>query len=248
MRAQQFLACLCILACLMDACSSSRSSSSSKAKKSKITGVRPDVKNPSPSLLNASGDALTPGINSTNRNGAGSEENAAAIASDAIHKANAGLRNQLGIVAFTGDDFISRISTSDDWEIKTGQMILERSENESVKKYAAMVLKDHQAIQEDLDRLSAGTAIKLSDTLITSLQSVRTAALDLNSFKNSDKRTLDMDYVQLTIQDHQNLIRLFEAAGRSDDPQISAFGKRHLPLLRQHLSEAQELTKQIRIP
>lgn len=75
-------------------CSTSRNpAEKGGSTKTKITGVRPNVRNPSTGVINATGDNLTPGINSVNRNGAGSEENASAIANNAINKANSELKN-----------------------------------------------------------------------------------------------------------------------------------------------------------
>jgi predicted outer membrane protein len=201
------------------------------------------VKTPSIGVINASGDALTPGINSANRNGAGSEENATVIANNAITKANTAVRRpQLKLDTITGQDFISRISAIDKREMKMSQLALEKSASQKVKDYAAMTIKSHQQLQNDLDKLSANAAAKTAELIITSLQFIQTPAGRIKS-SGEDKAGFDTGYIQTTIEDYQAFIRMLEAGSRSKDASISAFAAKYLPVSRQHLSAAQDLTR-----
>jgi putative membrane protein len=245
MKSLPLLAIFSIAICLLSSCSSSRNSSAgAKPKKSGITGVRPNVKTPSIGVINASGDALTPGINSANRNGAGSEENATAIANNAITKANTAVRRpQLKLDTITGQDFISRISAIDKREVKMSQLALEKSANQKIKDYAAMTIKSHQQLQNDLDKLSANAAAKGAELIITSLQFIQAPAGRVKSSAGEDKGDFDTGYIQTTIEDYQAFIRMLEGGSRSKDASISAFATKYLPVLRQHLSAAQDLTR-----
>lgn len=243
MKSLPLLAIFSITICLSSSCSSSRNSAA-KPKKSKITGVRPNVKTPSIGVINASGDALTPGINSVNRNGAGSEENATAIANNAIIKANTAVRRpQLKLDTITGQDFISRISAIDKRETKMSQLALEKSASQKVKDYAVMTIKSHQQLQNDLDKLSANAAVKGAELIITSLQFIQAPAGGVKSSAGENKADFDTGYIQTTIEDYQAFIRMLEAGSRSKDASISAFAIKYLPVLRQHLSAAQDLTR-----
>lgn len=245
MKNLPLLAIFSITICLLSSCSSSRNSSAgAKPKKSSITGVRPNVKTPSIGVINASGDALTPGINSANRNGAGSEENATVIANNAITKANTAVRRpQLKLDTITGQDFISRISAIDKREMKMSQLALEKSASQKVKDYAAMTIKSHQQLQNDLDKLSANAAAKAAELIITSLQFIQAPAGRVKTPAGEDKAGFDTGYIQTTIEDYQAFIRMLEAGSRSKDASISAFAAKYLPVSRQHLSAAQDLTR-----
>jgi hypothetical protein len=94
MKSLRVLSIVSVLLFLLSSCSSSRNTTdASGRKKTKVTGLRPNVRTPSTGVINATGDNLTPGINSVNRNGAGSEENAATIANAAISRANSGINS-----------------------------------------------------------------------------------------------------------------------------------------------------------
>lgn len=79
-----------VLGVFMFSCSAPIRSGSNSKRKTKITGVDPKVTTPSKAVINATGDGLTPGINSANARGIGSEPNARAIADQAIARLNNG--------------------------------------------------------------------------------------------------------------------------------------------------------------
>lgn len=245
MKNLPLLAVFSITVCLLYSCASSRNSSGeARPKKSKITGVRPNVKTPSIGVINASGDALTPGINSANTNGAGSEENATAIANNAITKANAAVRRaQLKLDTITGQDFINRLSAIQERGIKISKLALEKSASQKVKDYAAMTIKSHQQLQNHLNDLSANAAIKDVVLIITRLQFITASEGGVKSPAGENRANFDTEYIQTTIEDYQTFIRMLEAGSRSENTSISAFSAKYLPVIRQHLSAAQDLTR-----
>jgi putative membrane protein len=229
------------------ACSTRRNTSEDNRKTGKptITGVTPTIKNPSRGVINASGDGLTPGIGSSN--GAGSEENATNIANNAISKANAAFRiPQQKFESLTDEDFLNRGFVSEMTEIKMSRLAQQKTSNKKIKNYASMILNDHQQIENELKKLSADKKIKLSDSINGGMQTIKTAANQLNSSTEDMERNFDLEYVQMMIAGHRNAVNLFEAGSKSKDPEIRAFAIKYLPMLRMHLSEAQELTTEVR--
>lgn len=85
MKNLRVYAAITLVSLSLSACSSRRSSEGSR--KTRVTGVDPKVTNPSRAVINATGDGMSPGINSSQR-GVGSEPNARAIADQAIARAN----------------------------------------------------------------------------------------------------------------------------------------------------------------
>lgn len=60
-------------------------------------------------------------------------------------------------------------------------------------------------------------------------------------------REFDAEFLETAIEDHKDTIALFEKAGRdSSDTEISAFANKHLPSLRDHLMQAQNLAKTVK--
>lgn len=208
-------------------CSCSRSISSSKdqnKKRTKITGVTPTVQNPNRSVINASGDGLTPGIGQ--QRSAGSEENATNIALNAIAKANASIKNnQQQLESLTEEELLDKLSTVLQMEIKLSNAQLSSSDSK-VKYYATTVLNDHKQTYKELVKLSTQRNIPF---------------LTPGSAKALKKA--DLEFVQMMMESNQNLIKVTTLASKSKDKEIRAFAAKQLPILKNHLELAQELKK-----
>lgn len=244
MKSLQLLPVTIIVFCLISSCSSSRKSSEEQTGKRKntLTSVKPNVKNPNRAVLNASGDGLTPGI--TQNNGAGSEENAASIANNAINKAGAAARAaQQKSGNLSDEDFINKVAVSEMMEMLISRSIQKTTVNKKIKDYAANILSDNSLIQNELKIVMDNKHIVLADSVNSGLQSVKKSAEKIEASEVNGKA--DLEYVQLMIADLQSTIRLFEAGSRSKDPVINNFAVKYLPLLRKHLEGAQELTKEV---
>ena len=225
MKSFRILIISALLSGLISSCSSTINSSRDQNKKrTKITGVTPSVKNPNRSVINASGDGLTPGIGQQRT--AGSEENASNIAQNAIARANATIKNnQQQLESLTEEALIDKLSTALQMEIRLSTAQLTSTDNK-IKSYAARVLNDHKQTQAALVKLSTQR----------NLPFVTSASV------KAPKKT-DLEFVQRMIESNQHMIGLYNIAAKSKDPQISAFASKQLPILKNHLEAAQDLTK-----
>lgn len=86
MKNLRVFAAITLVSLSLYSCSLNRSVGSGKTK-TKVKGLDPKETNPSRAVINATGDGMSPGINSGQR-GVGSEPNARAIADQAIARAN----------------------------------------------------------------------------------------------------------------------------------------------------------------
>ena len=220
---------------ILSSCSSRRNSSSSDDTKRKgIIGLKPTTGRPSTAVINASGDGLTPGVNSHNRTTGSSKENAVAIANEAISKANSLTNNMTRMLdTLSGKEFLRRFAASNKRQMKITATAQKEGESQKIKEYASMIMKDHQQLQRDLDKLTGSFAFEKLDLVVTRSKALNSDAQHRNS----------SEYIQMTIEDHQNMIRLLEAARVSDDASLSTLANKYLPILKKHLSAAQDLTK-----
>ncbi|RYY13992.1 MAG: DUF4142 domain-containing protein [Chitinophagaceae bacterium] len=219
---------------MLCSCSSRRKSENpDRPERTGITGLTPTTGRPSTAVIRASGDELTPGVNPHNRTTGSSRENATAIANNAINRANSESNAMmLRLDTITGTAFISRFSASNERQMKITTLAGKEGENQKIKDYAAMIMKDHQQLQTDLNKLSRNTGIDQESLIVTRLQPLNPKAQHRNT----------TEYIQLTIEDHQNMIRLLEAASRSTNAPLKTFAAKYLPVLKKHLSAAQDLT------
>ena len=232
MKKLVFLLAFSISVGILSSCSSRRNSSNSDDPKKGITSLKPTTGRPSTAVINASGDGLTPGINPNNRTTGSSKEQATAIANDAINRANNIATNRmLRLDTVSATEVINRLSASNKRQLEITAMAQKDEENQKIREYASMIIKDHQQLQVALDKLSGSSSTKI---IVPRSKVHNPAAQHRNT----------SEYIQMTIEDHQNMIRLLEAARISDDAPLSAVAAKYLQVLKMHLSAAQELTKQ----
>ncbi|NQX38270.1 Predicted outer membrane protein [Pedobacter steynii] len=218
-----------LLSCLIYSCSTSRNSSGEeKKKRTKITTIKPGLKNPSRSVINATGDGLSQGISQTT--GAGSKENATNIAFSAIEKANAIAKAKLqNLESMTDKELISTIAAIQQVEITMSNNTRQITTNDKIKEYALMIFNDHTEIKKELDKLSTQKNVALAPQA---------------SLKGAPKT--DLAFVKMMIESNRNMIALSTAVGNSKDADLRAFSAKQLPVLKKHLEAAQELTKEVK--
>ncbi|SHG55102.1 DUF4142 domain-containing protein [Pedobacter caeni] len=230
MNSLRLIATSALLSCLIYSCSTSRNSSpEGKKKRTKITTINPAIKAPSGSVINASGDGLSQGINQPR--GAGSKENATNIASDAIERANAIAKGkQQKLETLTDTELINRMTAAQQTEISVSKSALQTTSSTKIKDYANLIIEQHTEIKKEL------TSIALQKNMV----------MDAEASWNSSPKT-DLGFVKTMIESNRNLITLYTVAGsNAKDAELRAFALKKLPLLKKNLEAAQELTKEIK--
>ena len=199
-----------------------------------ITSLKPTTGRPSTSVINASGDELTPSVNPHSRTTGSSKEQATSIANDAISKASVIATSRMLILdTLSASELINRLSLSNKRQIKITRVAQQEGESQKIKDYASMIIKDHQQLQIQLDKLSAIGPSRPSNFIVARLK----------AHTPSEQYRSTSEYIQMTIEDHQIMIKLLEAASVSNDVVLSDFAAKQLQVLKAHLSAAQDLTK-----
>ncbi|MGJ7578881.1 DUF4142 domain-containing protein [Variovorax sp. RHLX14] len=123
------------------------------------------------------------------------------------------------------------------FEIEASKMAAVKSQNADVKRYAAMLVKDHTAASETLKTIAVAKPLRLP------LDMPDGKKADLNMLSKSTPAEFDEKYIKIVgLDDHKADIKLFEAAvAKGKDPQVKDFAAKTLPKLRAHLAAAEKL-------
>ncbi|MCY7352020.1 MAG: DUF4142 domain-containing protein [Cytophagaceae bacterium] len=117
-------------------------------------------------------------------------------------------------------------------EVELGQMAQQKSQNQRVKTFAAMMVTDHTKANEELKSLAAAKNVTLPTTMGEDHQK---HIDDLSKLSGAE---FDKEYVDLMVEDHEKDVKLFsEAADEAKDAEMKAFAAKILPTLQQHLTE-----------
>jgi putative membrane protein len=130
--------------------------------------------------------------------------------------------------------FIEKAAKSGMKEVDVSKAVEGRVTDPQVKALAQMMVADHTA----------------ANTELMSLAATKGVTIPTDNMKASDKwskktKDLDEDYIKEMKEDHEEAVKLFEKAAKSDDADIAAFARKTLPALQHHLSMVKELKKTV---
>src|SRR6267154_1929530 len=121
-------------------------------------------------------------------------------------------------------------------EVELGNLAQKKSNNDSVKEFGAMMVKDHTAANDKLKAVAAPKNISLPTSASMGLMATK-AKLEVLSGD-----TFDKSYIKGMIKDHEEDIAMFSReAASGQDPDAKAFAVATLPTLRAHLKKIRSI-------
>ena len=135
--------------------------------------------------------------------------------------------------------FVQMAADIDAREVQFSQRAKEKSQNEQVREFAALMIQDHGQMNRELLKLagrfhdSGGPPYKRQE------RSVKKAVAELAALQGAE---FDRRYMEAMLKDHQESVRLFEReAANGKDPELKALAGKTLPHLKAHLEKAQQI-------
>ncbi|HEY0177919.1 MAG TPA: DUF4142 domain-containing protein, partial [Pedobacter sp.] len=136
--------------------------------------------------------------------------------------------------------FIREAAISGTAEVHLSEIALKRSQNANMKTFASMMIKDHGEANTVLNALAASKNIQIDALLKSRATDIGEKTNSLSAASDSE---FDDTYVHRMLRDHEQAIRLFEAGTKSDDPEVKAYAKKYLPVLKMHLKSIKALSE-----
>ena len=202
------------------ACSSTNSAGSSETATSSSTGTRMGTDmNPTPAPDANSGMTSSGAVAST-----GGSADVAAFTST--------------FATMQDPVFLMNAASSNMLEIRLGQMAAQKATKPDVRKFAQMMVSQHNNSSQELKAIASPLGIKMPQTMMP----VHQALAD----QLTDKRGKDFDNAYLDIMEkaHKMDIAMFEVKSQAaETPSVQAFATKTLPILRSHESMVSGLGK-----
>jgi putative membrane protein len=146
-------------------------------------------------------------------------------------------------LAFGADDpdatFYKKAAEGGIFEVDSGNQAEQKSNNQSIKDFAAMLVKDHTAAGGELKTLAQSKNVSLPTSASVG-QMAEKGKLDVLSGDTYDK-----SFIETQIKAHRRTIALFDkeaAAGQDQD--AKSFAQKTLPTLKKHLKSAMSIATQ----
>ena len=125
-------------------------------------------------------------------------------------------------------------------EVELGKLAQQKSANPQIKEFAAMMVSDHSAANDQMNAIAKTKGITLPKVMGDYQQKL--------TKEISDKSGKDFDraYVTAMIKDHKETIKTFEVAlNELRDTTLRTFASTNLPILKKHLSAIQKIDADI---
>jgi len=120
-------------------------------------------------------------------------------------------------------------------EVEMGKLAMQQSADPAIRVFGRWMMTDHQFANELLANLAQAAGVSLPAAYDQEHQ----AAYD--RLRTLSGAAFDREYVPDQVRMHQQTIALFrQEAASGADPQLNLFAQRMLPMLQQHLAQAQE--------
>ena len=140
----------------------------------------------------------------------------------------------------TDKKFAKQAAVGDAAEVQLGQMAQAKGSDDAVKKFGERMVTDHSKADEQLKQIADKQHIALPAELDAPHQAEKSRLSILTG------SAFDRAYALEMVQDHQKTIQKFqqEATG-GGDPELKDFATKTLPILKEHLSLAQQMQQKV---
>lgn len=129
--------------------------------------------------------------------------------------------------------FMTKAASGGMMEVQLGQLAQDQAQNQRVKDFGAMMVRDHGKANDELKSLASTKSVTLSDSLMPEHKH------HITELRNKKGAGFDKAYMTMMVRDHQKDIQEFEKASNNlSDGEVKAFSTRTLPVLRAHLDSA----------
>lgn len=134
-------------------------------------------------------------------------------------------------------EFLIRAAGDGNAEVKLGELAEGRAVNERVKQFARQMVTDHTKANHELAQHARNQKV----AVLSGLEKEKREVYDQLARQTGPE--FDRAYMKTMVDDHKKAIKLFEAqAKQGTDGDLKKFAETTLPVLREHLKMAEEIS------
>ena len=141
---------------------------------------------------------------------------------------------------FIGADssFVIKAASGGMMEVQLGQIAQEKAQNQRVKDFGAMMVRDHSKANDELKALAASRNFSLPSALLPEHQK------HVDHMKGMSGKEFDKHYMKMMVDDHAKDVREFEkTSNNAQDAELKSFASKTLPTLKTHSDSAKAINK-----
>ena len=135
-------------------------------------------------------------------------------------------------------EFLKKVTNSGMAEVQLAKLAQQKATMDAVKNFAAMLERDHTAVNQQVKTLADQRSVALPTTISDDKQKMYT------DMEKMTGKAFDKDYISMMIKAHGDGISLFEdTRSNASDIDVKNFADKTLPTLKMHLDSAKAIQK-----
>jgi putative membrane protein len=142
----------------------------------------------------------------------------------------------------SAQSFLQKAAQGQQAEIALGQLASERAGDQQVKQFGAQMIEDHRKASTEIRQLASREGVVLPTELTGRHKDKQ------EQFSRLSGREFDKAYMGYMLRDHRKDVKEFERNVKAiKNPHVQQWAEGTLPLLKQHLHQAQQIASSIGI-
>jgi putative membrane protein len=138
-------------------------------------------------------------------------------------------------------EFIDEVAQGGLYEVRAGQLAVQKAQSNDVKQFGQRMVDDHTAANGRLQKLAQAKGLNLSTTLDKKHQD------KIDSLSKKTGPEFDKAYIDDMVDDHKHDVDAFEKASKdAKDAGVKEFAAATLPTLREHLQQVQSIKDKLK--
>lgn len=145
-----------------------------------------------------------------------------------------------GPVSADDQKFVTTVGQAGALEVSTGKLAEAKSSNPDVKKFGALMVKQHTELGKQLKALAASNGFTFPSNMGTANQE------QADGLATKSGSAFDQAYIAAMVQGHQGAVQAFEQTSQgAQNPALKKWATDTLPEIKMHLEMAEEVQKKL---
>ncbi|RYY41198.1 MAG: DUF4142 domain-containing protein [Chitinophagaceae bacterium] len=137
--------------------------------------------------------------------------------------------------------FVQKAAMGGMMEVQAGNLAQSNGAHDRVKAFGSMMVRDHQAANDELMNLARAKGMTLSDSMDKKTQD------HMMAMQKMQGKAFDKHYIGMMVEDHNKDVAEFEkAANGAMDADLKAWAAKTLPTLKMHQDSAKAINSAIK--
>jgi putative membrane protein len=136
--------------------------------------------------------------------------------------------------------FVTKAASGGLFEVEAGKLATQKAASDEVKKFGQRMVDEHSKANDELMQIADKKGMKPPK------QIDKKHKAQIDKITKLSGEEFDREYMSMMVKDHKNDVSLYsKQADKGKDPDLKAFASKNVPILKEHLKLAQDISAKV---